>query len=57
MWAEARLCGPSLFIAVGPMLGMLEATVRLLPPASNALSQLRLRLTLAGLSVLRSGAG
>ena len=23
-WAEARLCGPSLFIPVGPMLGMLE---------------------------------
>ena len=23
-WAEARLCGPSLFIPVGPMLGVLE---------------------------------
>ena len=23
-WAESRLCGPSLFIPVGPMLGMLE---------------------------------
>ena len=25
-WAEARLCGPSLFIPVGPMLGMLEVS-------------------------------